>query len=60
MKKVYFHPGIEVYDLSSADLVMTGSSTVPGGGEIPIGGPVILDAAPYRRDTDWDAYENGN
>ncbi|GEM_PF-1484777 len=56
MKKVYFQPAIEVYDLSSADL-LTVSSNVPGGGEIPIGGTVEADAAPYRRGVDWEAYE---
>ena len=58
MKKAYFRPGIEVYDLSSDSLVMIGSSYVPGGGEIPIGGVGTADAAAYRRGADWETYEN--
>ncbi|MCR5360434.1 MAG: hypothetical protein K6E73_00290 [Bacteroidales bacterium] len=57
MKKAYFQPEIEVYDLSSADLLAV-SSYVPGGGEIPIGGVGSADASAYRRGTDWDTYEN--
>lgn len=55
MKKQYVQPKAEVFELALDGLVM--GNSIPGGGEIEIGGRGPFDA-PQRRTSSWDDYEN--
>lgn len=55
MKQVYVQPKVEVYEISAMGQMMANS--VPGGGEIDLGGRGPVDA-PTRRNNGWDDYEN--
>ncbi|MBP5715983.1 MAG: hypothetical protein J6W69_02580 [Bacteroidales bacterium] len=54
MRRAYKKPAIEVYEISTEGVI---ANSIPGGGEIPIGGVGTADAA-RRRDIDWDIYEH--
>lgn len=55
MKRTYEQPKVEVHELLTENLLIVNS--IPGGGEIGIGGRGTLDA-PAGRNSDWDNYEN--
>lgn len=56
MKRVYTKPQFIVCELDNESLLMANSNTIPGGGEIDMGGRAPLDA-PNCRHNDWDDYE---
>lgn len=54
MKKQYVQPKAVVFELETDGLVMDNS--IPGGGEIDMGGRGSFDAPSYRTKL-WDEYE---
>lgn len=54
MKKQYVQPKAIVFELEPDGLVM--GNSIPGGGEIEIGGRGPFDA-PQRRSNGWEDYE---
>ena len=53
MKKQYTQPVCYICDIEVQTIIAT---SIPGGGEIPIGGGGLPDAARYRN-TLWNDYE---
>ena len=55
MKQEYIKPQFIVCELDNESLLMA-NSTIPGGGEVEVGGRAPLDA-PSPRHNLWDYYE---